>query len=289
MRSAIGHFTHYITSGFAFTNDIDLRIAENERVIVMASDLNTIIEELVSEDIYSMHGSNSELRKMFLNYLPQAIIKCTEDLNHTNHQLRILLNTLKQNRETARLIDAFKQRYINDPGFLPNIDDKLALPDVVNVAEPILLSGFADIYDLSQEELLTNLTVGLHADDSVSETEETPNITVEHDDKEEFIPEENPTLDTAVAVIDELLDSDGQLTALDVFVDLDLDVLDITAEEWILTLVNQVHALDAHDREKIEMQFIEESQPQYSGFSHLYDVELRKVQHVGQIYSTLKL
>ncbi|MCP8687144.1 hypothetical protein [Marinobacterium sedimentorum] len=281
LRGAVSHFAQFVASGFAFTSDIELRIQENHRVLKMAGTLNDLLDTFDPIELYERPGQIRELNRLFIYHLPRAIAHCNRDLVHSIGQLRQMLTKLKENQHISRLIDAFEQRYLQDHGFTPSIDDLVNFPAALNTAAGLPMCGYADIYDVIQEGRLGELVVDLR-DQIDGSTEPLPDAEpLMVDVSEEVAIDSDPLQDAALAVIQVAQEGLQSFSALECYVRMNLDQYSDSPELWMLALANQVEAMPREVRHNIEMRFCEEATGLWPDLLLIHDIIVQGRAHAA--------
>lgn len=282
IRTATVTFTAYITSGFSYITDIELRIRKNEEVIDQAHRLSNLFDSFKIRELEDQAGNDPFLKRLLLKHLPATLEEGRRNLSYALNQLRILLVRMREDQRLSILIGGFESHYANNRGFEPSIDDlDLAYcPPVLNTVAPFRIVSYGDIYDPADDQDL--IEIARWARPLESQADE-PEIdakavsSVEFDVDGETEQEEVDPVDRLVEqVLEHVLDGDigdGEIRALEVLANSDLD---LDAATWLHTLESEVDALAPNDYDLIEVDYQSEPDPLYPDNLYILDMTLRR-------------
>ena len=277
LRSSNSDFSNFVTKGHGFTKDLKLRIEENERVLEMARKLSVIIDELLRDAPYDLHGGIKELSLTFEKHLYDALRKARTSLNASIHNLRTLLNKIRKDYEAFRLVATFDQLFIENPGVDLHIDDLTVLPECVNIAEPIMLSAYGDVYSEAQEDVLVDILSAIKIERKKTNNINLPSVAIEPDEVDDFISEPNYLLESADALVNAAVNGEVDTSALQAYLDLGIESLDVSSEIWVLAIMNQISSLTEADYGKLCFNLVQEQDEEYNGRFELIDIEIGRV------------
>lgn len=272
LTQSVTIFTQYLSSGFTYVTDLELRLRENQRVIRMGEKLNDVLKEFDMEELDQLAGSDEDLRKLLSRTLPRYIELVQTELVNTLHQLTALLNSTREGAKRSRLIGAFEQAYGNDKGFEPSIDGLVNIPPILNLVHNQLILPWVNPDDASAEVVLAGYCQGLVKPQEINKDyEETP-VTIE--DATE-LPSIELIPDPIVSAADDLIQCvllDGlQTTASQSLLALEIDC---PMSLWMGVLMNCIHSLSSEKRNCLKVRFIEENNSFYPDNYSVYDVVL---------------
>ena len=273
LDQATWRFSQYIYNGFAYIEDMELRIRENEMVIGSASRLNDMLGTFSGSEFYRIPGADPLLRRLFTRQLSTALARGHKELTNALHQLRELQYRLRANQEQSRLIHAFDTAYANNPGFMPEIEtlSLSALPVVLKRAQPLNLEAFAPLRDSTQEQELARSVQGVH----LVKTGPPPVDTVRYPlDAGEFVPLTvlpDMLVEAAQELIALALEAGQPLSAAEAYHVLDIEE---PGELWLFCLINSVWALPVEQRRRLKMEFDEIQDRMFPDNYHIKDVVL---------------
>lgn len=272
LTQSVTIFAQYLSSGFTYVTDLELRLRENQRVIRMGEKLNDVLKEFDMEELDQLAGSDEDLRKLLSRTLPRYIELVQTELVNTLHQLTALLNSTREGAKRSRLIGAFERAYGNDKGFEPSIDGLVNIPPILNLVHNQLILPWVNPDDASAEVVLAGYCQGLvKPQETNKDYEETP-VTIE--DATE-LPSIELIPDPIVSAADDLIQCvllDGlQTTASQSLLALEIDC---PMSLWMGVLMNCIHSLSSEKRNCLKVRFIEENNSFYPDNYSVYDVVL---------------
>ena len=280
LRQAVVQFSYYITSGFAYVKDLNLRARENVSVINRAKRLNDILGTFKVDDFARDAGADPLLRRLLLHRLPRAIEHCNKELIHAIQRLGDILHKIRQDQQLARMVNRFASRYDSDRGFKPNIDAVVHIPQVLNIGPSMLGKVYADISDASQEDDLAALCCKLRT----TRAEQAKWTVGEHTtiadatEHEETDPEPNPLYDLALKCLEYAKVLKEPISAMALYreytqVSLE-DSTEHTPDLWLLTLVNTFFAQSVDTRALYSLRFDEAKDELFPDVYQVNDVVL---------------
>jgi len=263
-------FAQYLSSGFTYVSDLELRMRENQRVIRMGEKLNDVIKEFDMEELDHLAGNDEDLRRLLSRTLPRYIERAQTELVNTLHQLTALLNSTREGAKRSRLIGAFERAYANDKGFEPSIDGLVNIPRILNWVQNQTVLPWVNSGDASAELVLAGYCQGLvKAPKTDDEPEGTP-VTIE--DATE-LPSLELRPDPIVSAADDLIQCvliDGLKTTASK--SLIASEIDCPMSLWMGVLMNCIHSLSSEKRGRLKVTFIEENDFLYPDNYSVYDI-----------------
>lgn len=277
IKGATIAFTYYISSGFAYITDLELRIEENRRVIERASQLNSLLESFQLPELARQAGQEPFLKRLLLRHLPAALEHSRKDLNYALDQLRLLLMRLREDQRLNKLVGAFETHYMNHRGFMPSIDDLplTTCPSAINTADPIFLKAYPDIYDPADESALAAIAgkVRVYRDPDESRSKELERVPVELGTEGETVIEEPDLVDEAVEeLINAVLEDGMEIMAARAHRALEID---LDMESWLHALSSEIDSLPDRDRARVEVQYIGHHDAIFPDNHYVHDIVLR--------------
>jgi hypothetical protein len=274
IQRAITQYATYIDRNYAFANSIELRLQQNERVLKRAKDLAEIMEGCDLSQYQSGLSAAPELRQVFCRYLPQAFERARKEFRRTISDLQNLITKIREEQGLSNLIRCFQAQYEKAPGFFPETPGIQGRPpESFNIATKLLKQAKPNIYIESQVDDLAALVQNLKFKQS-GENNAKQNKIISVSDVRDQIAEPLPSdelLEAAQASIEWLFDSGATLTAFELHQRLNIkDSFDI----WLYALANTVYSLDETSRESINMEFIDQLDPIFSGNRTILDLQL---------------
>ncbi|OZC35133.1 hypothetical protein B9Q17_06435 [Marinobacter vinifirmus] len=282
IRMATVTFSAYITSGFSYITDIELRIRKNEEVIDQAHRLSNLFDSFKIRELEDQAGNDPFLKRLLLKHLPATLEEGRRNLSYALNQLRILLVRMREDQRLSKLIGGFESHYANNRGFEPSIDDlDLAYcPPVLNTVAPFRIVSYGDIYDPADDQDLIEIARWARPLDSqVNEPHADAKAvsSVEFDVDGATEQEEVDPVDELVEqLLQHLLDGDiggCEIRALEVLAHSDLD---LDAATWLHTLESELDALAPNDYDLIEVDYQSEPDPLYPDNLYILDMTLRR-------------
>lgn len=277
IKGATATFTFYVSSGFAYITDLQLRIQENRRVIERAAQLNSLLESFQLPELARQAGQEPFLKRLLLRHLPAALEVSRKDLTYALDQLRLLLMRLREDQRLNKLVGAFETHYLNNRGFMPSVDDLTLAPcpAVINSAAAIALKAYPDIYDPADENALAEIAAKVRIfrepEDAERQAPERLRITMEMD---AVVEEEAPDLVAeAIAELIAAVLSDGrEVHAAQVHKAL---AIELDLEGWLQVLTSEVDGLSEADRARLDMHYLGEPDAIFPDNLAVHDVVLR--------------
>ena len=284
LKDSLAVFAHHLNSEFTHIQNLDLRAIENRKMIERASEFNTILESFDYQELYNKAGTDTDLRRLLLKLIPRALEECRKQLSYSIERLVNMLHTINHQQHKARLVDSILTLFDREEAYLPNVDDLMGLPAVLNIAPKLAGSVYADLTNPEHEASLASIVESLPA---LNPTE-----------KESFTPEpiknalegeviELITDPTRVAIQETLAlleMTDSKISAKAVY-ELKMLQQSCDLELWYMTLVNEVQGLPYQERSKIHLKFIESQDSTFNGNYWVSDVILqgRTVSHEARV------
>lgn len=260
MQQATLTFAYYVTGGFTYITDLELRLKENEYVLERARKLNDVLDSFKLDELQQIAGADPLLRRLLLKYLPDTLTFCRRELVDSLHKLNDLLLRLRSNVQQHRLIAAFEARYERQPGWEPSIEGIMRLPTALLKAEPWILVAYPNTDDSQHEPWLSTLASGIRHS-SPQPTDEHVLIDVEDNCFSESIqPETSPLQVAADIVFQEVIQHDLTLNASDAYQLLELDC---PIDDWLLTLINALGSCTGGIEQAIQAEYIEDPDPRF--------------------------
>lgn len=258
IRSATDGFVAYLNSGFGYVTDLTLRIQENEKAIDRASKLNSLFDSFNIRELAEQAGNDPFLKRLLLKHLPAALEEGRKNLSYALNQLRLMLVQMREDQRLSRLVGGFEEHFLNNPGYIPSIEDLdlEVCPPALNNPAPFQLVAYGDIYDPSDDRDL----IGLARSARTQSQQEKPPKESDHLSSIDF--DVDGELEAAVDdPIDELVEQlvlmvvdgdvgDGEIHALDALAASDLEVDSAT---WLRAVEGEVDALPPEDRQYVEV------------------------------------
>lgn len=282
IRTATFTFSAYITSGFSYITDIELRIRKNEEVIAQAHRLSDLFDSFKIRELEDQAGNDPFLKRLLLKHLPATLEEGRSNLSYALNQLRILLVRMREDQRLSKLIGGFESHYANNRGFEPSIDD-LDLsycPPALNKAAAFKIASYGDIYDPADDEDLIEIARTARPLDSQPEepaVDAKAVTAIEFDiDGESEQEEIDPVDDLIEQILQYVLDGDlgeGEIRALEVLAASDIE---LDAATWLHTLESEVDSLAPNDYDSIEIEYKSECDPLYPDNLHILDMTLRR-------------
>lgn len=287
IRSATETFVAYLNSGFGYITDLTLRIQENEKAIDRASKLNSLFDSFNIRDLAEQAGNDPFLKRLLLKHLPAALEEGRKNLSYALNQLRLMLVQMRENQRLSRLIKGFEDHFLNNPGYIPSIDDLdlEACPASLNNAPPFPLVAYPDLYDPADDQALIDIARSARnqpqQDKPPKESEHLSAINFDVDGSVE-IAEDDPIDQHVEELIVFVLDGEigeGAIHALDAIPQGDVEV---DAATWLRAVESEVDALSPEDREYIEVTYDARPDAIYPDNLFIHDLILRH-RHVERI------
>ncbi len=276
IRLAATSFNQYITSDFAYINNLELRIRENDRVLSRAHDLNVLFDSFSISEMAHLSIGEPFLERLLLKHLPAALEKSRKDLGHTLYQLRKLLIRLRSEQRMVKLIGTFESVYLNNPGFTPSIDDIdfSSCPVAVNSTESFFTGAYADLTDPDHETSLAQLASGVRKvppDDNVEMSADRVTIDISSNPEEQLLePDEARTaVETLIVMVLEEKISVSARNSRDVL------KVDIDLPSWLQMIVTDISALSPRQRSRITLEHKGRQHPVYQDNLLVNDIILR--------------
>jgi hypothetical protein len=281
IRNATDTFSSYISSGFSYITDMDLRIRKNHDVIERAGQLNSLFESFNTQDMADQAGNDPFLKRLLLKYLPAALEQGQKNLSYALNQLRLTLVRLREDQRLSKLVGGFENYFANNRGYIPSIDD-LDLghcPTPLNNVVPFAIVARGDIYDPADDEDLivlaqTARTVGT---DQQGTEPAAALQTVEFDVAGAFDPEEEDPVDELIEqLVQFVVDGDigdGEIDALEA---LSASGLALDAAAWLSTLEAQIDSLTPNDQIQITVEYKSQLDPLYKDNLYITGMTLRR-------------
>ena len=270
LTQSVTIFAQYLSSGFTYVSDLELRIRENQRVIRMGEKLNDVLKEFDIEELDQLAGSDEGLRKLLSRTLPRYIEIVQTELVNTLHQLTALLNSTREGAKRSRLIGVFERAYGNDKGFEPSIDGLVNIPPVLNWTQNQTVLPWVNPADASSEIVLAGYCQGLVKAENLSDDIEESPLRIE-DATElpsiELLPD--PIVIAAEDLIQCILLEGIQTTASRSLLALEIDC---PMSLWMGVLMNCIHSLSSEKRNRLKVWFVEENHPLYPDNYSVYDL-----------------
>jgi hypothetical protein len=188
-----------------------------------------------------------------------------------------LLNKIRKDYEAFRLVATFDQLFIESPGVDLHIDDLTVLPECVNIAEPIMLSAYGDVYSEAQEDVLLSILSAIKIAHRKTNNVNLPSVAIEPDEVDDFISEPNYLLESADALVNAAVNGEVGTSALQAYLDLGIESLDVSSEIWVLAIMNQISSLTEADYGKLCFNLVQEQDEEYNGRFELIDIEIGRV------------
>ncbi|HLV77207.1 MAG TPA: hypothetical protein VKY53_04695 [Marinobacter sp.] len=282
IRTATVTFSAYITSGFSYITDIELRIRKNEEVIDQARRLSNLFDSFKIRELEDQAGNDPFLKRLLLKHLPATLEEGRRNLSYALNQLRILLVRMREDQRLSKLIGGFESHYANNRGFEPSIDDlDLAYcPPVLNTVAPFRIVSYGDIYDPADDQDLIDIAqwarpLDAQVDEPGIDAKAVSSVEFDVDGETEQ-EEVDPVDDLVEQLLRHLLDGDvcdGEIRALEVLANSDLD---LDAATWLHTLESEIDALAPNDYDLIEVGYQSEPDPLYPDNLYILDMILRR-------------
>jgi hypothetical protein len=272
IRNATDTFSSYISSGFSYITDMDLRIRKNHDVIERAGQLNSLFESFNTQDMADQAGNDPFLKRLLLKYLPAALEQGQKNLSYALNQLRLTLVRLREDQRLSKLVGGFESYFANNRGYIPSIDD-LDLghcPTPLNNVVPFAIVARGDIYDPADDEDLIAL--------AQQGTEPARALqTVEFDVVGASDPEEEDPVDELIEqLVQFVVDGDigdGEIDALEA---LNASGLALDAAVWLSTLEAQIDSLTPNDQSQITVEYKSQLDPLYKDNLYITGMTLRR-------------
>lgn len=275
IRQAATGFNQYVTSEFAYINNLELRIRENDRVLKRAHDLNVLYESFSITEMAQLSIGEPFLEKLLQKHLPDALEKSRKDLGHALFQLRKLLSRLQEEKKMAKLLATFEAVYANNPGFTPDIEDIdfARCPDSINVSEPFAVGGYADVLDPDAESDLTDLLSGLRKERSDDQAPDAPRVPIDMSQEPEREVMEPDPIQKAIGDLIVMVTEEGMSIAAKH--SRNVMELDIDLPSWLQMISTDISALPEDLRQEITMEYRGVNDPRYPDNMYVNDIILR--------------
>jgi hypothetical protein len=262
--SATNVFRSKVMDGFADVVDLELRVAENEKTIDRARNLNGALGLLSINQLSEFAGSDIFLTRLFCHILPSTIDSCRQELIASLHMLTNMLFTLREQHYRSKLIESSLKRYNAYPAYVPNtLDQCTFIPPEANFVNAHEIEAAPDIYNTYFTRDLSNLLQGIRQDNEndISPVETASFISVDDQNAEELV-EISPILRDFLALLDRADISPHPQSAFQFYETTDRQY---SLEIWLMSVINGFSSLGEHDKQFYKMSLIEEVLPLYNG------------------------
>lgn len=279
IRNSTEAFAGYVTTGFAYVTDIELRIQENKRVIEQAGRLIALFESFRIPELAEQAGNDPFLKRLLLRHLPATLESSQKNLTYTLNNLRQMLVRLREDQRLSRLIGAFESEFANNPGFEPSLSiiGNGHLPEVLNTVAPFVMGGLGDIYDSADDLELGQIAKTARTVEREVDTPATVGEVgaIEFDLGGETATEEpDPVEDTIMELVQLVVE--GEVTdPVRASEALKIAGLDIELSDWMQALVSEIQTLPENDRALIDLQFESVPHRLFSGNMVVYNLVVR--------------
>jgi hypothetical protein len=281
IRNATDTFSSYISSGFSYITDMDLRIRKNHDVIERAGQLNSLFESFNTQDMADQAGNDPFLKRLLLKYLPAALEQGQKNLSYALNQLRLTLVRLREDQRLSKLVGGFENYFANNRGYIPSIDD-LDLghcPMPLNNVVPFAIVARGDIYDPADDKDLIALAQIARSLGAYQQGTEPAGAlqTVEFDVIGASDPEEEDPVDELIEqLVQFVVDGDigdGEIDALEA---LNASGMALDAAVWLSTLEAQIDSLTPNDQSQITVEYKSQLDPLYKDNLYITGMTLRR-------------
>jgi len=275
ISQAVNGFGQYLTQGFSYISDLDLRIKANERVLEQAGWLNELLCSFSFKELNEMAGRDKDINKLLMHHLSLTLTRSQSELLHSLHQLTEMLNNLRDYAEQSRLIGVFEAAYASDQGFSPSIDVLARIPKLLNRVAELPCKAYADITDVRYESDLANQCANLRLQPE-SEPEDLGPIRIDDgsDSDDDVEIEVDVTTSLSQVVINTVIHKGLSVYATEAYSKLPLEC---HPDIWVFALLGTVYALPMKQRRHIDIEFIESSDGVNPDSYLVSDIKLRPV------------
>jgi hypothetical protein len=264
-----------INSEFGHVTTLELKMQENQRVIDRVKRLNDNLSLIDYPTLASPRfaGENPDLRRLFLLNLVAAVSEIREELVDAMHRLEGMLFSFRKQQRQARLVHAFYQRYVRDPGFRPaNYTEQTQIPNIVNQVIGINLSGHADLDNDRHESTLTGLIASLRkrkAQNITSEPVERISVIDSHAMSSESL-EQDP-LHESIQTFYLSAEHGKAISAMGLR---SLAPEACSDEIWLYAIIGRFNLMTARERGFFRLEYVEEVDPVFNGRFFIKDVRV---------------
>lgn len=264
-----------INSEFGHVTTLELKMQENQRVIDRVKRLNDNLAMIDYQTLAGPRfaGENPDLRRLFLRGLVGAVSEIRAELVDALHRLEGMLFSFRKQQRQARLVHAFYQRFVRDPGFRPaNYAQQTQIPDIVNRVLGINVSGHADLDNDRHESIFTELIASLRKRKAQPVTSESvERISVIDSDSMSTGSLEPDLLYESIQAFYLSAESGKAISAMELH---SLAAHACSEEIWLYAIIGRFNLMSAKERGFFQLEYVEEVDPVFNGRFFIKDVRI---------------
>ena len=263
-----------ITNEFGYVSSVEAKIRENELAQSQVTEMLNQLSMFRFDELSQLAGSHRELRHLIVVTLQSSFATSTQELSLVQGKLIELLGRFREFKGRTRLLKGFMLHLEQKPDFVPsNYPGMTNVPNLVNIAKPIIKSAAADVKNVEQEleliSLIGNIRTINRSAASLTSREQAAPIIVEAN--QEIDLDEGKLKIAVEQYFCEVIESGSNLTALNYY---QQHQLDFDPEVWLYQVIGAYQALPIAEREFLDIEQKGQPHPSYNGNFVITDIEL---------------
>jgi hypothetical protein len=260
-----------IDGEFGYVTTLEMKLRENKRVLTQAERLNEGLGLIDLTELSDIAGSDIDLRRLLVRWLPEAASQAQKELSDALHRLNGMLFHLRRQQARARMVNAFYRRYQIEPGYQPLDYSAAEIPNLLNQVDPLTFEGHADLDDNSHEVKLTEWIVGLRKEKISRETEKAESITAGQV-QEHVKVQVSPLMEAVEYFYIQVIETAAETSALEHF---PLAPNDCEPELWLYAIASRYNNMRSDERTLFKTSFKETRDPVFNGRMLVRDISLK--------------
>ena len=263
-----------INNEFGYVGTLNAKIRENELAQAQVSELLAGLEMISFEELAEAAGELRELRRLLVASLQHTVSSCAQELSIVQGRLLELLGRFRQIRGRTRLLKGWLLHMNQQPDYqVGNHATHLEVPQLFNLAGPILAPAAVDVHNPLHEPDLLELVAQLRLNQSQEQFSTAPIEAAEFmlGEVDAFEVISNPIRDAVATYFCHVIDRGQAVSALEYRQQHNLPW---NAESWLYQVIAGYEGLPDEQKRDFELDPIGEVHPVFSGNFIVGDVAL---------------
>lgn len=280
MTETVNMYNHFVLDDFSIAKDVDERIIQTQRCKNELVKINEILSYLSVERLLEWGAIDRNIDYLLLNIFKKNLDRCAKDLNALNLKLIERLDKLNKDKVIARLnllIDAFSERFAENPNYRPNFE--LAhIPPKLYCVKPLELKAYAELqspiedYQAKIAEIGKKISLDLRLKSKPKETKK-EDILDNRKAQQHFKLDEN---EVKLNFLFEAVLSDSyknDVSAVDCYKKLKVD---LELEDWLFLVINAASSRERMIARHAKYEEVYSINYPFDGTYYISDIIFRK-------------
>ncbi|XAI97122.1 hypothetical protein [Dolichospermum phage Dfl-JY45] len=144
LRSSIDGLWMRINAEFGYVATLTAKIRENALVQEQVSQLLSRLDMVDFKELEELANTQKALRRCLLGILPKVVDDCRSRLQSVQRRVNELMGKFRAVQKENFLLKGFLAYLDRNPSYVASFDEVAEVPELLNVADPMLGSAVAD-------------------------------------------------------------------------------------------------------------------------------------------------